>query len=62
MRYQYDIFAPASEPVSQFPEHYSVDITKDFGFKINELIENSPSFQLPVDYLNHIDFAFTLIA
>lgn len=48
--------------MSQFPEHDTIDITEDFGLKINELIERGPAFQFPVESLNHIDFAFTVIA
>jgi hypothetical protein len=41
-RYLYGICGAASEPAS---EHDTVDITEDFGLKINELIEHSPAFQ-----------------
>lgn len=32
------------------------------GLKINELIERRPAFQFPVEHLNYIDFAFTVVA
>lgn len=50
------------QPVCQFPEHHSVDITEYVRFKINELVERSLAFQFPVELFNHIDFAFTVIA
>lgn len=59
MQYLYGIFGPASVPVSRTRHGH---ITEDFGLKINELIEHGPALQFPVEYLNHIDFAFTEIA
>ncbi len=50
------------QPVCQFPEHHSVDITENVPFKINELVESSPAFQFPVELFSHIDFAFAVIA
>lgn len=35
--------------MSQLPEHDTVDITEDFGLKINELIEHGPAFQFSVE-------------
>ena len=41
----------AGQPVSQLPEHDTVDITEDFGLKINELIEHGPAFQLSLIHI-----------
>ena len=48
--------------MGQFPEHDTIDVTEDFRFEVDELIERRPTFQLSVDGFDHVDFAFTIIA
>lgn len=41
------------QPVSQLPEHHTVDITEHFGLKINELIECGPAILYAVGIAPH---------
>jgi hypothetical protein len=50
-----------SQPVRQFPEHYSIYALEDARCVVSVLVEGSPSSKLAVEVFNHIDLAEIVI-